>query len=136
MTTPIVPWFVAELFKEEIRKIQHDIIERICKEYKLNKKDVVEKLNIPEIKFTDNTVRIIRKNPEVYGSKNKNNKCIARVYDKNERTLCQCKRSQKKECGKYCKSHYDLVQKNNLTLGTINDPVPSHIQSKLTTKIY
>lgn len=136
MTTPLVPWFVGDLFKVEINKVQLDIVDRICRSFNLKKQEVIKAIHIPELKFTDNTVRIIRKNPEVYGSKTNNKKCIARVYDKNERTLCQCKRSQKENCEKYCKTHYDIRNLNKLHLGTIHDPVPDYIKNKLTLKIY
>lgn len=136
MTTPLVPWFIGDLFKEEINKIQLDVVDRICTFFCLDKEEVLKVIDVPEITFTDGSVRIIKKNPEKYGSKSGKDKCIARVYDKNERTLCQCKRSQKKNCDKYCKSHFDLVKGNKLTLGTINDPVPKHIENKIVTKIY
>jgi hypothetical protein len=136
MTTPLVPWFISELFKQEISKIQVDIVERLCRAYGLDKSEVLRELDIPEIEFVDNTVRIIKRCDATYGSKTNTKKCVARVYDKNERTLLQCKRSQKKGCGEYCKSHHDLVKQNKLTLGKVSDPVPAFIKNKMTSKIY
>lgn len=137
MTTPLVPWFIADLFKDQLSKIHTDIIKRICQVYGLNEKEVREKIGLEEYKFQNNEIRIIqKKHDDKYGKKNGNAKCIARVYDKNERTLSQCTRSQRKECGCYCKSHYEMVRKNNLIFGTINDEIPQDIKGKMTRKLY
>lgn len=136
MTTPIVPGFIADLFKKEIYNIQMNLIDKICEVYGLSRIDVVKKLDLVEVEFGNCNLRIIHKIEGKYGSKTNKPKCIARVYDKNERTLCQCIRSQKEGCGSYCKSHFNLVAKKPLTFGTINDPVPDDVKQKLTKKIY
>lgn len=137
MTTPLVPDFIAALFKEEISKIQIGVVDAICDEYGLNKAEVLNKLKLGEVQFKDNNIRIIHKREHKYGSKNNNPKCIARVYDKNERTLSQCTRSQKSGCGEYCKSHFEVIRKNGkLCHGTVNDKEPKAIVAKDTVKIY
>lgn len=137
MTTPLIPWFISDIFKAEVNKIQVDVVDRVCQVYGLDKKEVLRSIEIPEIKFKDSSVRIIRKYPDPYGSKSSTEKCPARVYDKNERTLCRCKRSQREGCNGYCKSHYDVIQRHGkLVLGTVDDPVPLHINGKVTKKIY
>lgn len=136
MTTPLVPWFISDLFKAELYKVQECVVRSICDAYDMNITEVMARIKLDDFKFEDNDIRIIQRKHKKYGSKNKNAKCIARVYDKNERTLSQCTRSQRADCDCYCKSHFDLMKRNALVLGTINDDIPKHIIGKVTKKLY
>lgn len=59
--------------------------------------------------------------------------CIARVYDKNERTLEQCTRCQKDASTPFCTIH---SKQEVLTYGTIHDEIPKSLMKKMATKIY
>lgn len=59
--------------------------------------------------------------------------CIARVYDKNERTLEQCSRCQKDASTPLCNIHNKMI---SLKYGTINDEIPKSVLRKTATKIY
>lgn len=59
--------------------------------------------------------------------------CIARIYEKNERTLEQCTRIQKDETTPLCTIH---AKQKQLQYGTINDPEPECVFKKKAHKIY
>ena len=59
--------------------------------------------------------------------------CIARIYDKNERTLEQCTRCQETASNPLCKIH---AKQQKLQYGTIHDDIPECILKKKANKIY
>lgn len=70
MTTPIVPDFIAELFKNEIQKIQENVVKQICDVYGLDQEEVMESIGLQEVKFEHSRLRISKKHETEYGSKN------------------------------------------------------------------
>lgn len=135
MTTPLIPDFIAKLFYDEIYKIQEDTVDKICAKYSLDKKDVMATVGLKGLKWEYTDLRIIHKvHDRNYGTKKGTDKCIARIWDKNEYKLYQCKRS-KKVCD-FCLSHARMNDENKLVWGTINDPEPKDVEAKKSSKIY
>jgi hypothetical protein len=130
MTTPIMPDFIADMFNEEIRRIQEDVVERICKDFGLDKAKVMEKLGMdkPYVQFSGMRFKILRYYDTPYGSKVKKDKCIARIHNAADNTLHQCKKSQ--SCEEFCKGHYDKKNTSGLNWGTIHDPIPEGLNYK------
>lgn len=136
MTTPLMPDFIADLFNEEIRRVQVKIVDRICDDFGLDKTKVMEKLGFNKgcVKFSGMRFKILKYYDTPYGSVNKKDKCIARIHNASENTLHQCKRSQ--SCGEFCKTHFDKKNKTGLNWGTIHDPIPDIVAKSESTKIY
>lgn len=135
MTTPLIPDYIATLFDNEIMKIQEDIIDKICKQYKLDKTEVCKNIGFKHIEFTECNIKIIKCHATNYGTKKDEPKCIARIYNHTENILYQCKRSQKAG-GHFCKTHSHQHQTKSLKWGTINDPIPKSITGNEIRKIY
>lgn len=135
MTTPLVPSFIAKLFEEEVKKIQVDVVYRICEMFALDEHEVLESLDIRSVEFHNTQVKIVKKRETAYGSKTDTDKCIARVYDVYQHEFHQCKKSRISGC-KFCKLHRGLRQKNALKWDTINDPLPKEITMKHVQKLY
>lgn len=126
MTTPLVPSFLLKLFEAELHKVNSKIVDRICELYNLNKKEVHEKLGI--MMFTevdikdDKKMKIVRITP--HKEVPKDNRCIARYYNKDNKEVMQCKKLAKMQC--FCMSHYNLSRQDYLRYGTIHNPIDGH----------
>lgn len=136
MTTPLMPDFIADMFNDEIRRIQEELIDRICREFKLEKAVVMKKMGLdgPCIKFSGMRFKILKYYDTKYGSKKKTDKCIARIHNASENTLHQCKKSRC--CGDFCMTHFDKKESTGLNWGTIHDPIPENVKMSQSTKIY
>lgn len=135
MTTPLIPDFIADLFKVEIQKIQENVIRQICDVYELDFEEVTSQIGFQPIKFEYTNVKISKKSTRDYGSNKPTEKCIARVFSIQKSQLYQCKRSRLGGC-MYCKTHLEMSKRDTLKLGTINDPVPKNINITQHKKIY
>jgi hypothetical protein len=135
MTTPIVPDFIAELFKNEIQKIQENVVKQICDVYGLDQEEVMESIGLQEVKFEHSRLRISKKHETEYGSKKHTEKCTARIFAASQVQLYQCKRSRLGGCN-FCKTHLEMIKRGGLKWGTINDPVPQEVQVTQSKKLY
>jgi len=133
MTTPIVPDFILELFKNEIKKINLDLLEEICKTYDINIEDAKNKLkdslNINFELNKNEKIKIVNKQKELPTVE----RCVARLFRKKELEIVQCSR-RKKNC-EFCKKHEKMYDEDRLKYGTINDDVPEELSEKKLIKI-
>jgi hypothetical protein len=125
MTAPVVPDFVLNLFKNEIKKINLIIIENLCKIYKIDIDDA-------KLKLEDslNMNFELNKNDKLqFTTKQKElpveDRCIARLFYKKQLEVTQCSR-RKKNC-EFCKKHDKMNIEGRLKYGTINEEKPAEI---------
>lgn len=133
MTAPIVPDFILELFKNEIKKINLGLLEEICKTYDIDineaKTKLQDSLNINFDLNKNEKIKIVNKQKELPSEE----RCIARLFRKKDMEVFQCSR-RKKECD-FCKKHEKMNDEDRLKYGTINDDVPEALSEKKLIKI-
>jgi hypothetical protein len=122
MTAPILPSFILELFTNEVQKIVHKEIAKVCELYDLNIDEVEAKLGRVELHCTETPgFRIMKKRESIAP---KEVRCIARMVHDLDVKQCSKKRgSNSCFCGKHNKS--------NLKYGTINDPLPDELRPEV-----
>lgn len=132
MTSPIIPDFILELFRDEVKKVNLTFLERMCTLYKIDFEEAKNKL-AKELKVsfeitTNEKVVIVKKqkeqDPEI--------RCIARVYRKKDLEVFQCTR---KKHGEFCGTHQKMFDKGTLKYGTIHEDVPEKLSDKNLSKI-
>jgi len=133
MTTPIVPDFILELFKNEIKKINLGLLEEMCKTYNIDideaKTKLKDSLNINFDLNKNEKIKIVNKQKELPSEE----RCIARLFRKKDMEVFQCSR-RKKECD-FCKKHEKMYDEDRLKYGTINDDIPEALSEKKLIKI-
>ena len=133
MTTPIVPDFILELFKNEIKKINLGLLEEMCKTYSIDieeaKTKLKDSLNINFDLNKNEKIKIVNKQKELPSEE----RCIARLFRKKDMEVFQCSR-RKKECD-FCKKHEKMYDEDRLKYGTINDDIPEALSEKKLIKI-
>jgi ribosomal protein S17E len=133
MTAPIVPDFILNLFKNEIKKINISILEKFCKEFTINfdeaKIKLKDSLNIDFDLVNNEKIKVVNKQKELPSE----DRCIARLFRKKDMEVNQCSR-KKKDCD-FCKRHEKMNDENRLKYGTINDEIPEEISEKKLNKI-
>ena len=126
MTTPILPEFVLRLFQNEVSKIVHVEIKKVCELYKLDYEEVLGKLGQVELETTDHPgFRIMKKNEKVAP---KEVRCIARMLHDLEVKQCTRKHC---EGSSLCKRHHSMHKDNRLKYGTVNDPLPDELRPEV-----
>lgn len=128
MTTPCVPDFILNLFQNEIRKINLQMLEKFCKVFNVDIEDakikLKDQLNIVFEPVKNEIVTIVKKQKEIDPDK----RCNARVLRKYE--MGQCSRKKIEDCI-FCKKHQKMNDAGKLKYSTIDSPVPKDIKDKL-----
>lgn len=133
MTAPVVPDFILNLFKNEIKKINLTIIENLCKIYNIDideaKLKLQDSLNINFELNKNEKLHFTTKQKELPTE----DRCIARLFIKKNIEITQCSR-RKKDCD-FCKKHKKMNIEGRLKYGTINEEKPSEISDTKLNKI-
>ena len=139
MTTPIVPDFILLLFQNEINNITTKVLEKVCTLYKLDIEEVKKRLKEEakvDLAITRNEkIKVVKTQAELAPVE----RCIARVFNRQELCLMQCTRRHGKDypC---CKKHQSMMDKGNLKHGTINEQIPTSFVERMAkmkiTKVY
>jgi hypothetical protein len=133
MTAPVVPDFILNLFKNEIKKINLTIIENLCKIYNIDideaKLKLQDSLNINFELNKNEKLHFTTKQKELPTE----DRCIARLFIKKDIEITQCSR-RKKDCD-FCKKHKKMNIEGRLKYGTINEEKPSEISDTKLNKI-
>lgn len=126
MTTPILPEFVLRLFQNEVTKIVHAEVKRVCELYELNYEEVIQKLGHVELETTEHPgFRIMKKKEKVAP---KEVRCIARMLHDLE--VKQCTRRHCEDSN-LCTRHHNMRANNRLKYGTMNDPLPDELRPEV-----
>tara|TARA_Y100000591_G_C21767287_1_gene663528 strand:- start:224 stop:637 length:414 start_codon:yes stop_codon:yes gene_type:complete len=125
MSSTDLPLFVKGIFEKEINNIKINLIKHIAKDYSLNEEELIKKYtcDIEIINKKIENIQITKKNN--YNSNlNKEDRCLARVY--NNGKGAQCKRSKKHD--DLCTLHYNiLIKEDKLKYGLITEPKPNNV---------
>ncbi len=133
MTTPIVPDFILSLFQNEISKINLELLEKVCKLYKIDMTEAVKRLKdelrVELIITKDERIKIVRTRPELDPSE----RCIAIVYKHSILDHVQCSLRHQSE-KQFCKRHQNMNDNGNLKYGTIHEKCSSKPETKTKTE--
>jgi len=133
MTTPIIPDFILDLFKDEIKKINLVLLEEMCKIYNIDIDDaklkLQDSLNINFKLKNNEKIKILKKRKDTPSEE----RCIARLFRKSELIILQC--NCKKKEGDFCKRHLKMENERRLKYGTINDEIPEELSDENLKKI-
>jgi hypothetical protein len=126
MTAAILPDFVLSVLEKEISSVVLEVVQTLCKEYKLPYEDVKKKLSKHmQIELDVNTqsnYKIIKKKVVKIKS-SPETQCVANILCKDQKDIRQCTLQRIDGCT-FCTKHKAANAANNLKYGTVMAPKP------------